>query len=464
MIAETLGAWILPRRFARRYVSAVSLRYLLSRRIAYISVIAITFGVMAMIVVTSVMDGFQDNIRKNIRNVDAALTVSADADLLNPEASYESVMARLKPFLAENGGPIVAASKRVTVFAHVITTAQGPKSYDDRAREWGIQLIGIDPKLESQVLPWNELLDRVQDPLSAVPNDPKTREQPFTYIDPTSGLPAAQPGILLGSWLARRLRVGRGDLVTVNTGKISRKPNGEPEIEGASERFIVVGSFESGRFDYDDHLAFCRGKTLQRILALSSDCSTVHLKLADPEKSEIVKEEIMAKVPGISVTSWRDRLRSFAEALDVEKAVMLIICFFIVMVASASICGILYMLVIEKTRDIGILLAMGATRGGIVHIFILYGGFLGILGSGLGTFLGLEVVWHINQIKDFLDHSLGIQLFPPTVYQFREIPTLVDSKQIVRLVIGSLSVSFIASALPALRAARLDPVKCLSYE
>lgn len=447
------------------YKFAIALRFLLSRKIAYISVIAIMFGVMAMIVIMSVMDGFQEKIRGNIRKIDGSLTVNAIETTLFPDASYESIVERLDPYLQKNGGPIIATSKRVTVFAHAMTASRGVYSSDTRTREWGIQLIGIDPKLERNVLPWDELLDDVDDVARQVPKSPQeARENPFDYIDPISGFPASEEGIILGIDLARRLRVARGELVTITTGTLKRDALGEPKIEGVTLRLRVTGCFQTGRYDYDDHFAFCSGRVVKEKLALVSDCASVQVRLADPEAAEAVKMDINKNVKSLRVSSWRDRMQNFAEALDVEKAVMLVITFFIVAMAAASICGILYMLVVEKTRDIGVLLAMGATSSGITSIFVIYGGILGVCGILLGTFAGLEVVWNINEIKDFLDKSLGIQLFPPSVYQFREIPTKVDMHQIVSLGVRSIIVCLVASAIPAFRASRLDPVKCLSYE
>lgn len=448
------------------YRFLIAARYLVTRKIAYISIIAITFGVMSMIVVMSVMDGFQEKIRKNIRSVDASLVIRRDANELFGAENFDAIAERMKPFMQENGGPVAAISKRLSAYALLSTTAVGEYSATRQPRNWAVQVLGIDPKLEAKVLPWADLLDGVRQVNRRVSADPVRRADPFTAYDNETGLKYAEAGIILGSWVAERLYVGVGDLVTVVTAAVPKDAD-PTEMNGVKSlvlRCRVTGCFESGRFDFDDHIAFIDGRELQKLLGAPSDCSAVHARLVDPEAAEAVRGELEAKIPGLRVQTWRDRMKALADALDVEKAVMMIISFFIVLVAGASICGILYMVVIEKTRDVGILMSMGATSGGITQIFLIYGGMLGVAGTLLGTIAGLEVAWNINAIKDFLDARLGIQLFPPNIYQFKEIPAKVDYLQTLKLAAGTLGACFVAAAVPALRASRLDPVKCLSYE
>jgi lipoprotein-releasing system permease protein len=292
------------------------------------------------------------------------------------------------------------------------------------------------------------------------------RDRPFRVHDPETGLPDGDPGILLGLYLADQLQVRRGDHLTLSTAKIPEGGfTGSEEVDIRTERVVVAGCFETGRYDYDSAMAFCEIGFLNELMGQSGDCAEIHCRIEDPERANLVKEELIKNYGGaIDVTTWIDRMGPLAEALDVEKGVMMIIMFFIVLVAGASILGILYMLVSEKTRDIGILLSMGATPGGITMVFLLYGGLLGALGTGLGTLFGLEVVWNINAITAFLDQSLGIEVFPARIYQFNQLPTQVNPSEITTLAVSTFCISILAAFLPALRAARLNPVKCLSYE
>ena len=279
-------------------------------------------------------------------------------------------------------------------------------------------------------------------------------------------------GILLGTWLAKKLQVGRGDLVTLTTAAGADRlleQQDATDAKATQARFRVMGCFESGRFDYDSKLALCHIDDLRKLISADPknplDCQSIHVKIRDPERAEATKKKINDLYgTEFTVLTWRDRMKTLAKALDTEKGVMLIIMFCIVLVAGASICGILYMVVMEKTRDIGILMAMGATGSGITGVFFLYGLMLGVAGTALGTFLGLQAVWNLDQITEFLDDKLGIQVFPPDIYQFTSIPTKVNPQEITVLVVATLAASLAAAVLPALRASRLDPVRCLSYE
>ena len=375
--------------------------------------------------------------------------------------------------MVENGGEIVATSERLSEFG--LITRKDPRS--NQVTGTGVRLIGIDVAREREVLPWDEILNNVKDQDGAlasffevcpnfVPEDDKTRADPFSYTNPRTNIEVREPGIILGSWLARQLWVERGDRVSVITGRVPKAGVVEQDdVETVTERFVVVGCFDTGRYDYDSIVAFCDIDTVRDVLDREGASEGVYCRIVDPDRSEEVKAALADEYGGVlKIETWRDRVRTLAEALDVEKGVMLIIMFFIVLVAGASICGILYMLVLEKTRDIGILLSMGATPLGITGVFLAYGGILGLAGCGLGTLLGLEVVWNLTAITDFLDEQFGLEIFPADIYQFKEIPTKVNAGEISQLVLGTLLTSLLASVLPAFRAARLDPVKCLGYE
>ena len=480
----------------------IALRYLLRRRIAYVSIVAITFGVMAMIVVMSVMDGFQEDIKTSIRSIDASLSLrlSSPSPIYNPRWRGE-VEETLSPFIEgdaglpegswaedtrhfdvagrlldefeeETGERVIARSKRTTTFV-----LASRRINSERAANKGLQLIGIDPDLERRVLPFERILEAVTESASStdvstrqraasrdVPD--KNHERPFRVVDSETGLPDGDPGIILGIYLADQLNVRRGDHLTLSTARMPEGGfSGSEEVDVRTERVVVAGCFETGRYDYDSAMAFCNLEFLNQLLGQAGDCAEIHCRIDDPERANEVKEKLLDRYgAAINITTWIDRMGPLAEALDVEKGVMMIIMFFIVLVAGASILGILYMLVLEKTRDVGILLSMGATPGGITAIFLLYGAMLGALGTSLGTFLGLEVVWNINAITAFLDQSLGIEVFPARIYQFNELPTQINPREITVLAVSTFLISLLAAALPALRASRLNPVKCLSYE
>ena len=153
-----------------------------------------------------------------------------------------------------------------------------------------------------------------------------------------------------------------------------------------------------------------------------------------------------------------------ADALAFEKLAMLIVLSAIIAVAGAGSAGILYMVVLEKTRDIGILQSMGATSRGLVGVFMIYGGMLGLLGTGLGVWLGLSIVDNLEAIIRQIEKWLDVDLFPQDVYEFASLPTHYETGDIVKVAAFTMLWCLIASAIPALRAAFFDPLKCLVHE
>ena len=413
------------------------------------------------------------------------MTVYFEAGFLrNSPEHFESVLARLDPFLEKNGGDILGASKRVEAHAMIMTRAPrdfiGPSSPPRKAY---VQIVGVDPELERTVLPFDEMLDAVEDEVVTftgrdgsrhtellehrLPGTEAARREPFSFQRPGQP-PASEPGIILGAWLARKLRVEVGDHVTVITAKIPEDEIETDQLDAINRRFIVTGCFQSGRYEYDSLVAFCEGSFLQKMLGLPNDCHEVRLRIRDPEQANELRRRILehhgSEGPRLGVWTWEDQMGPLAEALQFEKLAMLIVLACIIAVAGACICGILYMVVLEKTRDIGILLSMGATSPGIVGIFLFYGGMLGLLGTLLGVLFGLEVVWNLDAIIRFLESLFNVRLFPPEIYEFQHMPTYYEAGDIVSLAVATFAWCLLASLLPALRAARLDPLKCLSYE
>ena len=467
------------------YRLSLALRYFCRRKVAYVSVLAIAAGVMAMIVVNSVMEGFQRRIKDSIFRVDGSLKASmGNASPERMPEYYEMMVAQLGPFMESNGGPIEAVSKRLVQPAMLYTRATRPYvQLRIDVREQFIRLIGIDIDLERKVLPFDELLDAVnvvrrpgESVLSPegqyrwnrrVPDDPETRAEPFNYVS-DEGIPAAQPGIILGSQLAKHLYVEAGDLVQLIT---ARRDDDSPDGQGLQtreRRFVVTGCFESGRYEYDKSLAFCDSRVLQDMLGWASDCSEIRIKIADPDSAQLVKEQIEKETKHhdfpLYAYTWKDQMRSLAEALEFEKLAMGLVTAFVVIVAGVSIGGLLYMVVLEKTRDIGILTSMGATSGGIVSVFMLYGGLLGLIGTGLGVFLGIEVVENLNNIIHWLEDIFDREFFPPDVYEFGSLPRYFDVETITTYALFTFGWCLVVSIIPAFFASRLDPLKCLSYE
>ncbi|HGY89955.1 MAG TPA: FtsX-like permease family protein [Planctomycetes bacterium] len=459
------------------YKLALALRYLLRRRIAYVSIIAIAFGVMAMFVVGSVMDGFQKRIRQSIYKVDGHLSVRLRRDdLVRSEDHFRRVQEMLRPWTREEGGPIVAMEPRIVLrMAGIVTRAPKPWITRDKRQKF-VQVFGVDPDRVNDVIPFREMIESVRNievgdgtATLRLRMPDRLLKTPFLWKQEGAD---SEPelGIVLGSRLADRLDVGVGDTVTLMSAELPPDDVDPSEVKIVQRRFHVTGCFESGRFEYDSGIAFCHIQDLKEWLRGPNEgaCDEVRVRLTDPTLAEKVKAEILEKhgrgFLALRVWTWQDRMKNLAAALKFEKLAMLIVLACIIAVAGACIAGILYMVVLEKTRDIGVLLSMGATSRGVVGIFLTYGGLLGLIGTLLGVFLGLEVVWHLDEIIRFLERLFDIDLFPPDVYQFKTMPTSYETMDLVRLGGFTFLWCLVASVLPAYRASRLDPLRSLVYE
>ncbi len=234
----------------------------------------------------------------------------------------------------------------------------------------------------------------------------------------------------------------------------------------------VVDLFRSGMSEYDSTLVFCNIEELQRVRGMidpetgSRSITSIHIKLKNYDDAKEVVRRLRAVFPPstFSVRTWEQKQGPLLAAVEMESAILNVLLFLIIAVAGFGILAIFFMIVVEKTRDIGILKALGASSGGIMSIFLSYGLALGVVGSGVGVALGLVFVHYINEIESGLSWLLGRKVFDERIYYFPEIPTHVDPWMVLFVALGAMSIAVLASVLPARRAARLDPVEALRYE
>jgi len=244
-----------------------------------------------------------------------------------------------------------------------------------------------------------------------------------------------------------------------------------PEIE--SDWFTVTDFYESKMSEYDSSFAFVPLSKLQDLRGMvqngSRAVTSIQLKLKSNSSLISVKQRLLERFPPSSnypfrIQTWRDMQGPLLAAVQLETTIINLLLFLIIAVAGFGILATFFMIVVEKTRDIGVLKALGAPSRGVMSIFMSYGLSLGAVGSGVGAVLGLIFVRHINKIAQFLEMLTGREVFDPTVYYFLEIPTLVNPIAVVGVVIGAVLIAVVASILPAIRAARLHPVEALRYE
>ena len=219
--------------------------------------------------------------------------------------------------------------------------------------------------------------------------------------------------------------------------------------------------------EYDGNYVFVSKKKLQELRAMDNRVSGIQIKLKnyDEDAKDVVKHlEAIFPSPYFKVQTWEDKQGPLLAAISVERGILNVLLFLIVGVAGFGILAIFTMIVVEKTRDIGILKALGASNGGVMKIFLGYGLLLGVVGACLGTILGLALTNNINWLEHILGKLTGQDLFPRDIYYFDKIPTDVQLWAVVMVNFGAVAISVIASVLPALRAALLHPVRALRYE
>jgi lipoprotein-releasing system permease protein len=197
-----------------------------------------------------------------------------------------------------------------------------------------------------------------------------------------------------------------------------------------------------------------------------ANANAIQIRLKPGTDLNMVRDLLRAKFPAqvFKISSWRDKEGALLAAVQMETAVLNVLLFLIIAVAGFGILAIFFMIVVEKTRDIGILKSLGARGWGILGIFLTYGLCLGIVGAGVGLGMGLLLVRYINEFADLLGRLTGRPVFDPSIYYFQKIPAIVEVLTVTCIVIGAITIAMLASILPAVRAARLHPVEALRYE
>ena len=251
-------------------------------------------------------------------------------------------------------------------------------------------------------------------------------------------------------------------------------PTAGASMKPANSFFTIVDFYESQMSEYDSSFAFVPLETLQDLRGMIDPASgvshvtSIQIKLKPGAELNAARDKLRARFPHdrypYRIDTWRDLQGPLLAAVRMETTILNILLFMIIAVAGFGILATFFMIVVEKTRDIGILKALGAPSTGVMSIFLSYGVSLGVVGSGVGMFLGLLFVWNINTIAAGLEWVTGQEVFDPTVYYFQEIPVQINPFTIAWVTAGAVAIAIMASILPAIRAARLHPVEALRYE
>lgn len=243
-----------------------------------------------------------------------------------------------------------------------------------------------------------------------------------------------------------------------------------PKVNSA--KFTIVDLYESKMNEYDSSFVFAPIRKVQELRGMVdpstqiANFNAIQIRLKPGTDLTMVRDLLRASFPAqlFKVSTWRDKQGALLAAVQMETAVLNVLLFLIIAVAGFGILAIFFMIVVEKTRDIGILKSLGATGRGIMGIFLGYGLSLGIVGASVGLGIGLLFVRYINEIADLLGRVTGQPVFDPSIYYFQKIPTIIEWPTVAWIVVGAMGIAILASILPARRAARLHPVEALRYE
>ena len=415
----------------------LALRYLRPKRtfvsiITLISIVGVALGVAVLMIVISVMSGFDHDLREKILGFNAHLKIFAQG---KPLENYSSVMN------------LVASNKNVRgiapfVLGQVLVVTQPAEG---------------QPKLTGA--PWVRGVD--------IEHESSVSVLPKSLVAGKFDLSGR--GIVVGSQFAGNLNLSVGDRISVyspaDLAKMEKR-QGKADAEAVlPDDYEVRGIFDVGYFEYNANIVVTSLENAQELYNLDDNVHGLMVMLRDPYQAPQVRRELATALgPNYTMSIWTEENSGILNALLVEKNVMFYLLFFIVLVAALCILSAQITFVVQKTREIGMLKALGATNLQISGVFLGQSAIIGVLGVISGYGLGMLAITYRNEFLHFMNRMTGFELFPASIYGFGELPAVIDPRDIAIICGLSFVICIFGGVLPAIRAGRLKPVEALRYE
>jgi len=409
----------------------LALRYLRPRRtfvsvITVLSFLGVTLGVGALIVVLSVMAGFQQQLTEKIIGFNAHITVAmADGSVLY---DYDKLVG-----LIDKQPDVVAAA----------TIIRGPVLVEHEGEMTPAFIKSVPVDGDDPVLPLKKYL---------IMGDWELRDD----------------SVIVGKEWSKRNGAFPGDKITIfGAQQVSDflHRNDKNPVTHFPEELIIRGVFATGQFDYDLNYLLVSTATAQRIWGMSDAVHGIAVRVKDPDQAEDIKDRLNKVLPpALYARTWMDDNRDLFNAVGIERVVMACILCLILMVAAFGLCSTLITVTVQKSREIGLMKALGANDTQVCGVFLFHGTVVGVVGAISGTALGLLILHYLNVIRDFLLYTFHIQVFASSVYGLPQIPAVVNYTQIVFIDIAAMVICVFAALIPAVSAATLAPARALRYE
>jgi lipoprotein-releasing system permease protein len=464
----------------------LALRYLRSRLVNLISIGGVMFGVAVLLVVVAIMDGFQDRVRTSVRG-------SLSHIIMTPTVSAEDLPALpdLEADLKQQPHVVAAAPmSSLPVFYEYETRRVSAVSYDGVALHQ-MEAMGVDWEREQGVTELGAYLMAAADPTRPFFHPVAAEKEKYTVLvsftfaqnfrlgqfDKETGEAVRPFGALYDEFgaplsiedqpeaVAEACKHIVGSQIKILWGMAAKGPGGQREIKSEDRNMIISGIYNGpDAVEANRHL-YMDIDQVRRMGRMAHAYLQVRVKLDDFENAPDVKVALAGRFgESFEVETWEDQKKDFLQAVNSEKVLLVIVLSFIIMLGGFVILATLTLTVVEKTKDIGVIAALGAPRRGVLAIFLFNGLIIGIIGSILGLGLGAWFTANVDAVRAGIEEVTGRDVFPQGIYHFSKIPTVWHWPTVFVIMAGAIGVAFLAGLLPALRAARLDPVAALRYE